>query len=87
MTLSKDEFIKNAIVTIVNNPSSVVLTETNMLQYDIYKLPLYIVAQKRDFTIENKNKIHETNIPDPIVLYPVVYNNNMYYLIVTAWEN
>lgn len=53
------------------------------------KALLEIAAPKKDFNMEGyevKNfKISKIEIPDPIVLYPVVFNNQKHYLIVTAW--
>jgi len=56
-----------------------------------YEAPLIIAAPRKDFDMTN----HEMNgfqivtkkveIPDPVVLQPVMYNEKMYYLIVTAW--
>lgn len=51
--------------------------------------PLEIAAPLSDFNMEKyevKNfKLSKIEIPDPVVLQPVVYNNQKYYLIVTAW--
>lgn len=51
--------------------------------------PLEIAAPRKDFNISNaevKNfKLSSIEIPDPVVLHPVVYENEKYYLIVTAW--
>ncbi len=53
------------------------------------KCPLEIAAPIKDFDIkesEIKNfKLSKIEIPDPVVLKPVIYNNQKYYLIVTAW--
>ena len=53
------------------------------------KLPLEIAAPVTDFNLEShevKNfKISKTPIPDPVVLKPVIFNTQKYYLIVTAW--
>lgn len=55
----------------------------------LVKLPLEIVAPISDFNLEESEikdfKISKIEVPDPIVLKPVVYNNKKYYLIVTAW--
>jgi hypothetical protein len=53
------------------------------------KCPLEIAAPLKDFNtvgikIKN-NKIVENEIPDPIVLKPVIFKDKKYYLIVTAW--
>lgn len=53
---------------------------------------LEIVAPEKDF--DTKNLVRkgewrfgqkEVEIPDPIVLQPVLYHNEKYYLIITAW--
>jgi hypothetical protein len=55
----------------------------------IDKCPLEIVAPLKDFNMEGKevknHKISKIEIPDPIVLKPVIFNNQKHYLIVTAW--
>jgi len=54
-----------------------------------YLSPLEIVASSKDFDLNNmeiKNfKISKKEIPDPVVLKPVFYNGDKYYLIITAW--
>jgi hypothetical protein len=56
---------------------------------DRYKLPLEIAAPLKDFNssgMEVKDfKLSKIEIPDPIVLQPVLYNHTKHYLIVTAW--
>ena len=52
------------------------------------KVSLQVIATPCDFvgrvaTLDSQS----INIPDPIVLQPVVYENKPYYLIVTAWSN
>jgi hypothetical protein len=53
------------------------------------KCPLEIAAPQSDFNMtgmEVKNhKIQKIDIPDPVVLKPVIFNNMKYYLIITAW--
>jgi hypothetical protein len=53
------------------------------------KCPLEIAAPVKDFNMEGmevkNNKIQKIEIPDPIVLKPVIFKNKKYYLIVTAW--
>ena len=53
------------------------------------KEPLYIVAPKKDFDTRgmylNNSQLLLMNIPDPIVLCPVVFKSERYFLIVTAW--
>jgi len=39
----------------------------------------------KDDTIENNQIITKIQIPDPVVLCPVMYGSEKYYLIVTAW--
>jgi len=57
--------------------------------YHYEKAPLEIAAPLKDFNMtasEVKDfKISKIEIPDPVVLKPVMYNRNKYYLIVTAW--
>ncbi len=53
------------------------------------KCPLEIAAPLKDFNIQGMevkgHKISKIEIPDPIVLKPVIFNNQKHYLIVTAW--
>lgn len=53
------------------------------------KCPLEIAAPLKDFNMEEMevkgHKISKIEIPDPIVLKPVIFNNQKHYLIVTAW--
>lgn len=53
------------------------------------KCPLEIAAPLKDFNMEGREvkgyKISKIEIPDPIVLKPVIFNNQKHYLIVTAW--
>lgn len=51
------------------------------------KVGLSIVAPATDFNTNNMRiENHQlVNIPDPIVLKPVAYKNERYYLIMTAW--
>jgi len=53
------------------------------------KCPLEIAAPLKDFNMESVEvkdfKISKIEIPDPIVLKPVIFNNQKHYLIVTAW--
>lgn len=53
------------------------------------KLKLEIVAPSKDFNLSNSEikdfKVSDIIVPDPIVLKPVVFNKNKYYLIVTKW--
>jgi hypothetical protein len=54
-----------------------------------YKASLEIAAPLSDFDtrgMETKDfQLCRIEVPDPIVLQPVMFNNNKYYLIVTAW--
>jgi len=51
--------------------------------------PLEIAAPLKDFNMTDSEvkdfKISKIQVPDPVVLKPVVYNKQKYYLIVTAW--
>lgn len=53
------------------------------------KCPLEIAAPSKDFNMEGMevkgHKISKIEMPDPIVLKPVIFNNQKHYLIVTAW--
>ena len=65
------------------------------LMFSIYsrevnlKCPLEIAAPVKDFNMEGmevkNNKIQKIEIPDPIVLKPVIFKDKKHYLIVTAW--
>lgn len=53
------------------------------------KLMMEIAAPLKDFNMTNQEvkdfKISNIYVPDPVVLQPVVFKNQRYYLIVTAW--
>jgi len=55
------------------------------------KCRLEIAAPVKDFKQNDKTEIKDYNIskklevPDPIVLQPVIYKDEKYYLVVTAW--
>lgn len=53
------------------------------------KCPLEIAAPLKDFYMPGikvkGHKVSKVEIPDPIVLKPVIFNNQKHYLIVTAW--
>ena len=55
------------------------------------EIPLEIAAPQKDFNMEgyeiedSKLVLKKVEIPDPVVLRPVVYNSKKYYLIITAW--
>lgn len=55
----------------------------------ISKSNLEICAPIKDFNIKNmeiKNfKLSKIEIPDPVVLKPVIFEDKKYYLIITAW--
>lgn len=53
------------------------------------KLPLEIAAPFKDFNMDEMEvkdfKLSKIEIPDPVVLKPVLFNGRKHYLIVTAW--
>lgn len=53
------------------------------------KCPLEIAAPSKDFNMTGKevkdHKVSKIEIPDPVVLKPVIFNGQKHYLIVTAW--
>jgi len=53
------------------------------------KCSLEIVAPIKDFNMKNKEvkdfQVSKVEIPDPIVLQPVIYNDMKFFLIVTCW--
>ena len=56
----------------------------------IKKAPLEIAAPAKDFDLNkrqvvNHQIVEKMEIPDPIVLQPVMYDNTKYYLVVDAW--
>jgi len=57
--------------------------------YDVKKAPWEIVAPEKDFILDRSYFINEYHIADtiedPVVLCPVSYKGDKYYLIVTAW--
>lgn len=52
-------------------------------------LPLEICAPLKDFNMKDHEikdfKLSKIEIPDPVVLKPVHYKSNKYYLVVSAW--
>lgn len=56
---------------------------------NVKECPLEIAAPIKDFNMEDKevkdHKIFKLEIPDPVVLKPVYFERQKYYLIVTAW--
>lgn len=68
---------------------------SNLRSFSMYireidmKCPLEIAAPIKDFNMEGREvkdyKISKIEIPDPIVLKPVIFNKQKHYLIVTAW--
>jgi hypothetical protein len=85
-----DEFKTFKEYTDENDP---ILIRENHVGYPWYtsynKCPLEIAAPLKDFDMKNmevKNyKVSEIEIPDPVVLKPVLFNKQKFYLIVTAW--
>lgn len=53
------------------------------------EVTMEIAASQNDFDMTNMEvndyKLTQKPIPDPVVLQPVIYKGNKYYLIVTAW--
>ncbi len=53
------------------------------------KCPLEIAAPVKDFNTQGmevkEHKLSKIEIPDPVVLKPVIFKDKKYYLIVTAW--
>lgn len=53
------------------------------------KLPLEIAAPLKDFNMDEMEvkdfKLSKIEIPDPVVLKPVLFDGRKHYLIVTAW--
>ncbi len=49
------------------------------------KCPLEIVAPLKDFNTRPEVLEFQISVPDPIVLKPIIFNNQKHYLIVTAW--
>ncbi len=60
-----------------------------LLHEHIFKAPLEICAPKGDFDTTNMEldgfELKDIEILDPIVLAPVLYGDEKFYLIVTAW--
>jgi len=71
-----------------NSPSPLHMMSNESWQvFNICKLE--ICAPEKDFDMTNMEtkdfKLSKIEIPDPVVLKPVIYNGQRYYLIVTAW--
>jgi hypothetical protein len=67
---------------------SMLMDRVNYIEINM-KCPLEIAAPLKDFNMEGMevkgHKISKIEIPDPIVLKPVIFNKQKHYLIVTAW--
>lgn len=66
------------------------LAETQLgVSYAPRKSQFEMVAPPTDFNMNNMQikdfKVSQKPIPDPVVLCPVFYDNQKYYLIITAW--
>ncbi len=59
------------------------------IHFGYSKCPLEIAAPVKDFNMTSHEikdfKISKIEIPDPVVLQPVIYEGIKHYLIVTAW--
>lgn len=57
--------------------------------YSYYKGKIEIAAPLKDFDMEdheiNNFKLSKIEIPDPVVLQPIMFKNKKHYLIVDAW--
>lgn len=57
--------------------------------YRAHKCSMEIAAPVKDFNTEGMElkgfKLSKIEVPDPVVLMPVIYNGTKHYLIVTAW--
>lgn len=63
--------------------------ENTVRVYRTLKLPLEICAPLKDFDTTNMKienfKLSKIEIPDPVVLQPILFEGVKHYLIVTAW--
>lgn len=84
---SGKRYVKKEIMDKFTN--NIDLKDNNGYYHNFEKNLLEIVAPSKDFNMENmeiKNfKLSKVEIPDPVVLKPVIFNNTKHYLIVTAW--
>lgn len=64
-------------------------TYSPYLRKEYSQCPLEIAAPVKDFNLQSHEikdfKLSQISIPDPVVLKPVIFNSQKYYLIVTAW--
>lgn len=71
-----------------NNAIEYITTDRRIERLNM-KCPLEIAAPLKDFNIigmeVKDSKLSKIEIPDPVVLKPVIFNEQKYYLIVTAW--
>lgn len=78
-------YAKNTRANLSNSSSD----PSTGLKYTVYLSPLEIAAPLKDFNTEKMQiedfKLSKIEIPDPVVLQPVLYKGSKYYLIVTAW--
>lgn len=69
--------------------NDLISSHPNRFKEEITKCSLEIAAPLSDFNTNGmyveQNKLSKIEIPDPIVLKPVIFNSQKYYLIVTAW--
>lgn len=74
---------------IVSNDNMLMSLHSNNPREHITKCPLEIVAPIKDFNMRDMEvkdyQLSKIEIPDPVVLQPVIFNHQKYYLIVTAW--
>lgn len=82
------EYSKNKIQNINNITQFFYYKTYNSKEYK--KCLLEIAAPIKDFNMENMNLegtklVQKIEIPDPVVLQPVIFKNTKHYLILTAW--
>lgn len=89
-SLGIESDVNRDIDLLKNKNESIDYTRDSNYFERIYKVPLHIAAPKKDFNLRGLNvedyeikKMQE--IPDPIVLCPVIWRGIVYFLIVTAW--
>lgn len=74
-----------------NNKCEIEEISSDYFHYSYHKSNLEIAAPQKDFDMKgfeiqnSKLTLKKIDIPDPVVLQPVLFKNNKYYLILSAW--
>lgn len=89
----KTRFIMRDVITVDCDIKTLNRVSNDHYNYDNIEsiTKLFIAAPKSDFALDNMElndfqlSVKAIEIPDPIVLQPVMFKDKMHFLIVTAW--